>query len=294
MTRCPITRTQVEQILSLGNSAHTVEQIAAAVGVPHAVVKLWLERGSLHGSPDWDHGDFHAPWREASGVDEETLRPKYGPEYQPLSARTGRETAQETAMRAFGESIDGIPVKGYTVPGLWDSERERAEGPRRTGAKNRDDAEAMRAWVLSHAHLLTPRLYGIYQMYWERGMACADIADELRRLGLGNGSERKVRQAVDIIRQRRLGKAGARAVAGRPTNVVRAEHVDDAVMTAIATAAAPPTRRDVRGMVKHRTKFVVASVDRLLRSGRLQERRETRTTADGRQISVVVLAAVTR
>lgn len=292
MTRRPVTRAQVEQIIELGNSKLPVEIIARTVGVSHAVVKLWLDRGSLHGSPDWDHGDFHAPWREAAGVDEQTMRPKYGPDYQPLSARTGRETAQETAMRAFSESIDGIPVKGYSVPGLWDTERERAEGPRRSGAKNREDAEATKAWVLGHAHLLTPRLYGIYQMYWERGMACADIADELRRLGLGNGSERKVRQAVEIIRQRRHGKTGARAVAGRPTQTVRAEHVDDAVMTAIVTAAAPPTRRDVRGMVKHRTKFVVASVDRLLRSGRLQERRETRTTADGRQISVVVLARV--
>lgn len=207
MTRRPVTRAQVERILELGNSAHTLEQIAAAVGVPHAVVKLWLERGSLHGSPDWDHGDFHAPWREASGVDEETLRPKYGPEYQPLSARTGRETAQETAMRAFGESIDGIPVKGYTVPGLWDSERERAEGPRK-GAhpggpafvegqhQRRSERSRMTAYVEKHSAEVTVRLHEIYAQFWLEGRTYGQIA-----LRLGCHRESVVR-GVRLLRKR--------------------------------------------------------------------------------------------
>lgn len=202
MTRRPVTRAQVEQIIELGNSKLPVEIIARTVGVSHAVVKLWLDRGSLHGSPDWDHGDFHAPWREALGVDEETLRPKYGPEYQPLSARTGRETAQETAMRAFGESIDGIPVKGYSVPGLWDTERERAEGPRRSGhegaahTQRNHEADEMARYVTTHSEQVTPRLFGIYRMFWVEGRSYGQIASTLAV------NAQQIFKAVKLLRRR--------------------------------------------------------------------------------------------
>lgn len=191
MTRRPVTRAQVEQILELGNSKLPVDAIARTVGVSHAVVKLWLERGSLHGSPDWDHGDFHAPWREAAGVDEQTMRPKYGPDYQPLSARTGRETAQETAMRAFSESIDGIPVKGYSVPGLWDPDRERAEGPRKGPPpggpafiagqhQRRSERSRMTSYVEKHSAEVTIRLHQIYTLFWIEGRTHGQIATRLQ------------------------------------------------------------------------------------------------------------------
>lgn len=202
MTRRPITRAHVEWILELGNSSTPVDEIARLVRVPASVVKLWLERGSLHGSPDWDHGDLHAPWREAVGVDEQTLRPKYGPEYQPLSARTGRETAQETAMRAFSETIDGIPVKGYTAPGLWDPERERAEGPRRTGhegmARTQRDYEAaqMARYVVEHSEAMSTRLLEIYRMFWVLGMSRGQIGTRL-----GCKAER-IHEAVKLLRRR--------------------------------------------------------------------------------------------
>lgn len=207
MTRRPITLAQVLRIIELGNGKLPVADIAKTVGVTRAVVKLWLDRGSLHGSPDWDHGDFHAPWKEAVGVDEETLRPKYGPEYQPLSARTGRETAQETAMRAFGESIDGVPVKGYTVPGLWDPEQERAEGPRRgsppggaaflEGQHQRSSERGrMTAYVEKHSADVTVRLHEIYAQFWLEGRTYGQIA-----LRLGCHRESVVR-GVRLLRKR--------------------------------------------------------------------------------------------
>lgn len=203
MTRRPITRAQVEQILELANRVPRIsdQEIARCMRVTVATVQRAIELGKLRGS-DWDHGDLHAPWREATGVDPQTMRPKYGPEYQPLSARTGRETAQETAMRQFGESIDGIPVKGYSVPGLWDVEREQAEGPRRSGhegaARTQRDYEAasMARYVVEHSEAMTIRLMEIYRMFWVLGMSRGQIG---AKLGVHGD---RIHEAVKLLRRR--------------------------------------------------------------------------------------------
>lgn len=126
-------------------------------------------------------GRYAAPWREAlPGVERGSKdNPRYGPEYLPISPRTGRAVAQSSAERDWAEG------HGYVgSAGLWDHERELAEGsssPVRAPRAERYDAAEMAAYVERHGPRMTAHEWEIYTYFWCQRQSYATIAAKLGR-----------------------------------------------------------------------------------------------------------------
>ena len=142
---------------------------------------------------DADHAIYSAPWREL--VDGEHL----GPEYWPLSVRSGRMVAQATAEHDYDEAHG--PVHS---PGLWDYDQERRMGPRRAPLRpQREDAERMAAYVARYGGELTTREWEVYTLFWAGRLSYAETA---RKIGT---RRERIHEAVKRLR-RKLALAGRR------------------------------------------------------------------------------------
>ena len=101
-------------------------------------------------------GNYAAPWCDALADG------SLGPEYRPLSPRTGREVAQSSAERDWAEG------HGYVgSAGLWDHQEGIAHGSRPPAPTlPRHDAEAMGRFMALKGSELTARQWEVYTRFW--------------------------------------------------------------------------------------------------------------------------------
>lgn len=117
-------------------------------------------------------GDYGAPWRERQPGGQ------LGPDYLPISPRTGRAVAQSTAERDHATEHGVVDSEG-----LWDSETERLmHGARRVPQTTpRYDAEVMAEFAARRGATLTAHEWEVYTLFWVQRMSYAAIARELSR-----------------------------------------------------------------------------------------------------------------
>lgn len=146
----------------------------------------------------FDHAAYSAPFRARTPTG-------LGPDYLPISPRTGRAVAQSTAERDWAEGFHSLPTQGHDAGGLWDHEEERKLRGRAKVPLTlpRYDDEAMRSFVDRAGHALTAHEWEIYTYFWVQRQSYKTIADRLGR------NEAKVYQAIKRLRVKLAGVTGS-------------------------------------------------------------------------------------
>lgn len=136
--------------------------------------------------PDSKGNEYGAPWRE------QLPDGQLGPEYLPLSPRTGRAVAQSSAERDYAEG------HGYVgSSGLWNHEQEFAEGSSSPApTPERHDAEPMRRFVERHGNELTAHQFEVYVRFWREHRSYAATAS------LMGVTRKSISNAVLLLRRK--------------------------------------------------------------------------------------------
>lgn len=143
------------------------------------------------------HGDYAAPFQDVIGTNEDGT-PRMGPEYMPVSPRTGRAVAQATAQREYRESFDSVPyMEAGQVGGLWDYERG-AEGSARPvkPTEPRYDTAEMAEFFRRHGNELTGHQWEVYTRFWVERKSYTVIARAL------STSRSNVQGTVQVLRRK--------------------------------------------------------------------------------------------
>lgn len=145
----------------------------------------------------FDHAKYAAPFRQRLPGPDGGL----GPEYLPISARSGRAVAQSTAERDWAQSFRAVPTKGHDAGGMWDHEEERRLRGRAKVPLTlpRYDEVKMAAFFARHGSALTGHQWEIYTRFWVKRQSYAAIARELGR------RRERVYEAIKDLRVRAVG-----------------------------------------------------------------------------------------
>lgn len=127
----------------------------------------------------FDHGNYQSPWRERQPGPEGEL----GPEYLPISPRSGRAVAQSSAERDWAEGFHSMPTQGHDAGGLWDHDEERKLRGRAKVPLTlpRYDEAEMRAFVERPSSKVTTHEWLVYTLFWLQRRSYSSIALELGR-----------------------------------------------------------------------------------------------------------------
>lgn len=140
------------------------------------------------------HGDYAAPFHE------QMPDGKLGPEYLPISPRTGRAVAQSTAQREYRESFDSVPVLSTgQVGGLYDFDRagEEAQQAKPTEpTEPRYDELEMAEFFRRHGSELTGHQWEVYTRFWVERRSYTAIARML------STSRSNVQGTVQVLRRK--------------------------------------------------------------------------------------------
>lgn len=159
--------------------------------------------------------EYAAPWRQ--GMPDGNL----GPEYNPISVRTGRAVAQDSAQRDYAQSFHAIDSGGMH------DHRENAAGSTRERTKPRYDEEAMAAFVRIHGNDLSGHQWEVYTRFWAERRSYRAIA------ALFGCSAKNINGTVIVLRRKlAANRRGSQPTLGQvvcpncqaPTRVSKTKH----------------------------------------------------------------------
>lgn len=97
---------------------------------------------------------------------------KLGPEYGPISVRTGREVSHSLAEREYIAKYGSL----HAIPVADDPGSQGNSPPTR---HPRYDRESLIAWARCRSQRLSNRELEVYTLYWEQRMSLRETAEHL-------------------------------------------------------------------------------------------------------------------